>query len=185
MGTSRLPRRLHWRVPGTIVGSLLLGALTAICHHCIYDALDGATVSTDSEQRWIIRGGTALAFLFKMFLTIATGASYVQQLWLTISKRPSSIDQVDGMFDVLKDAGGFIDIPLWVSKPTTCAHSHRNLVSREGQLRRLLTECLQAHPDHCNCYTWYSDGSTSGTPERSRSSSTRLGLRKRQVLLHE
>lgn len=110
-------RRLHWRVPGTIVGSLLLGILTAICHHCIYDALDGAIVSTDSEQRWIIRGGTALAFLFKMFLTIATGASYVQQLWLTVSKQPSRVDQIDGMFDMLKDAGGFVDIPLWIRNP--------------------------------------------------------------------
>ncbi len=116
-GLESSPRKVHWVVPATIAGFLLLGIVTAIAHHCLYQAFDGTVVASENQQRWLLRAGTALAFLSKMSLAISTGSSYVQQLWLTVSRRPSRIDHLDGMFDILKDATGFLAVMSWVLNP--------------------------------------------------------------------
>ena len=113
---TEIRKKLHWKIPATILLSLLIGILIAIAHHCVYQALEGTTVVSDEQQRWVIRGGTAFAFLFKLFLTISTGTAYVQQLWLTVARRPADIDQVENMFDILKDVTGIVKLH-WFRNP--------------------------------------------------------------------
>ena len=161
-------RRIHWHVPATIFAALLLGLLIAICHHCIYQALSGKVVSSDTQQRWIIRGGTALAFLFTMFLTVATGSAYIQQLWLSLSKRPFKIAQLDDMFEVLKDATGFIDIMLWLRNPLLALLAIITWSVKQSCFRCTLADLLQGDSYQRCHHTWYFDSPASSSYSNSR-----------------
>jgi hypothetical protein len=51
--------------------ALLLGITFAVGHHLFYYFWNDKPVDSDSQQQWVIRGGTAFAFCVKMFLVIS------------------------------------------------------------------------------------------------------------------
>ena len=105
--------RIHWRVPTVMIASAVSGILFAISHHYFYLYFDKRRARSANEQSYVINVGTALAFLVKIFLAIATGTAYVQQLWLHIKKSPKSVSQVDALFSILHDATLFWNMKLW------------------------------------------------------------------------
>jgi Kelch motif len=108
---------IHWRAPAIMVGSLMAGVCFAIGHHLLYQQFDHQPVASFTQQNWIIRVGTAFAFLVKMSLAIATSAAYVQQFWATLSRKSVRISRVDALFTALKDITVFADVGLWLGNP--------------------------------------------------------------------
>jgi hypothetical protein len=119
LGRQRRPflSSLHWRVPTVMFGSLLLGIGFALGHHFYFAAWNNKLVQSSDEQQWVARVGTGFAFLVKMFLAIATGTAYVQQLWLDLKSRPVTVESADSMFSVLANANELWDLRIWVYRP--------------------------------------------------------------------
>ncbi|KAK5744823.1 hypothetical protein LTR17_001900 [Elasticomyces elasticus] len=84
-------RAVPWRAPATMIASLLAACALAISHHFFYASLDGTHVappqtegvrqSLVSRQQLNTGGGTALAFLVKMFLVLSVSTAYTQVFW--------------------------------------------------------------------------------------------------------
>jgi hypothetical protein len=115
--TSHRRRVIHWRVPAVMLGSLLTGIAGAVSHHFFYSHYDNRPVRDGTEQKCLSNGGTAFAFLVKMFLAIATSSAYVQQFWLSLKEKPYRLDRVDRLYSVLKDVTVFCDLGLWLRSP--------------------------------------------------------------------
>jgi hypothetical protein len=64
---------VHWYVPTALVVVFLLGCLGALGHHLFYNHLDGKLAS---NQLWMMRYGTFLAFCTKAALVGATVLAY-------------------------------------------------------------------------------------------------------------
>jgi hypothetical protein len=107
----------YWKTP-TIMGiSLLSGLVLALAHHFFYEHWHGRVVQSDTEQKWVIRAGTAFAFCFKASLTIGAGTAFVQHMWLCLQSMPHKIRQVDSMFAILSSAPQFLNFALWARRP--------------------------------------------------------------------
>ncbi|KAL2350505.1 hypothetical protein BJ546DRAFT_404129 [Cryomyces antarcticus] len=67
---------IQWSAPALMIASLLAGVAFALTHHFFYRYWHGTRVISDSQQRWITRGGTAFAFeSFNTLDTCTTGWS--------------------------------------------------------------------------------------------------------------
>ena len=110
-------KHLHWKVPSLMALGLVVGILFAFIHHLFYHYWNGREVQSDSQQQWVIRGGTAFAFGVKTAFALATGAAYVQLFWLRLRNRPSKIGKIDSMFEVLGNAWAFCDLTTWFGNP--------------------------------------------------------------------
>jgi hypothetical protein len=110
-------RNLSWRMPIIMIGSLVLAVAFALGHHFFYRYCNGKEANQQLPQQWVTRGGTAFAFVIKMFLAISTGMAYVQQSWLSLQTRPQSVRRVDAIFAVLGNALEFVDPGLWLRNP--------------------------------------------------------------------
>src|SRR5271155_2092688 len=78
------PTRPYWRADTIMAISLLVGIAFGLIHHFFYWYWDGRAVASDSQQRWIIRGGTAFAFAVKTSLAFGTSVAYIQYFWLSL-----------------------------------------------------------------------------------------------------
>lgn len=111
-----------------MLGALFSGALFAIGHHCFYQALAGADVSSDSihilgsrisRQEASIAIGTALAFLVKACLVFAITVAYSQVLWRTITANIAAptLATVDKIWSAITNLLVLFDLPLWLKYP--------------------------------------------------------------------
>lgn len=64
---------LHWALPSTIVGLLILGLLGSLLHHWFYLWLDGERADDQFTATWL---GNALAFLTKAALVGSITLAY-------------------------------------------------------------------------------------------------------------
>jgi len=103
---------IHWKIPSVMVASLV-GIIFAAGHHAFYSYYNGRVADNEREQRFVINAGTAFAFLVQMFLAIATGNAYVQNFWLSMKRRPHSINHIDAMYSALQNALAFWDVRMW------------------------------------------------------------------------
>src|SRR5271156_4867371 len=111
---SSIGQVVDWRVPGVMSLCFLLGIASAVGHDLFYRHWNGQSIDSAAwSQQWISRGGTAFAFLVKMFLAVATGIAYVQHFWVMVQSRPIRVSQVDAMFDVLGNPLQLLDVRLW------------------------------------------------------------------------
>lgn len=107
----------NWRAPTIMFVSLLLGIASAFGHHLFYDYCNNREASESLQQQWVTRGGTAFAFVVKMFLATSTGTAYVQQAWFSVKSRPVSVRRLDAVFGILGNAFRFADPGLWLRNP--------------------------------------------------------------------
>jgi hypothetical protein len=114
---ARPQRRVHWKAPTFMIGSLVIGFAFALGHHFYYRSWNHQLVRDNTQQEWITRIGTGFAFIIKMFLVIAAGTAYIQHLWASFRSHPATIDNVDSMFDVLGNAWKFLEVKLWFRRP--------------------------------------------------------------------
>jgi hypothetical protein len=97
--------------------SLLAGVAFGLIHHFFYWYWNGKAVASDSQQRWIIRGGTAFAFGLKTSLAFGTSVAYVQYFWLSMASGPYKVAKINSMFTILTNAFEFRDLKLWIRLP--------------------------------------------------------------------
>ncbi|KAJ8108152.1 hypothetical protein OPT61_g8373 [Boeremia exigua] len=118
--TEEQPVRWHisLRTPLSMMGLLVAGILVSVGHHLFYSRLDGSVVrSSDQESRyfsqiWIIRYGTAFAFLAKALLASAVIIAYKQHMWINLRAQANTISTIDAMFAATHDILAFLSPSL-------------------------------------------------------------------------
>lgn len=94
---------VHWYTPVSIVALLVLGVGGAIGHHLYYSTLHEQLAGTASEQQWVTRIGTALAFLIKAAFATAVMISRQQRVWVSLREKFLSLYAIDALFGVTDD----------------------------------------------------------------------------------
>lgn len=83
---------------------LLLGLLSAIAQHSLFSSVNGRPPQQVAiPQDWVIRTGTALAFLFKMSLVASVGIAFCQRSWYSFQHQAITIRGIDAIFGILRD----------------------------------------------------------------------------------
>jgi len=111
-------RRIYWRAPAVMGSSFTLGIILMLAHHLLYQGMNGQLANDAILQLWIIRAGTAFAFLSKLLLAMATAVAYTQRMWQDLNNRSHDMGSLDAMFAVLGDAFEFFKIRVWLMRPT-------------------------------------------------------------------
>lgn len=83
---------------------LLLGILTALAQHFFFSYVSGRQPQEFIiPQDWVIRIGTALAFLFKTSLVAIVGIVFCQRSWFSFQQQAISVGGIDAIFGILRD----------------------------------------------------------------------------------
>jgi hypothetical protein len=86
----------------TIYGLLLLGIVSATCHHLFYTSLNNRAVDEGViDQTWAIRIGTGLAYVFKTALVATITIVYAQAFWFVVRGNLFEIGSIDNFFGLL------------------------------------------------------------------------------------
>ncbi|KAH7128842.1 hypothetical protein EDB81DRAFT_662048 [Dactylonectria macrodidyma] len=90
---------IHWLSPTLMIlfYSIAMGA--ALGHHVLCQAIEG---QTPTRQDWILRAGTALATLCKIFLTSSVGIAFTQIIWKIARERLLTISSLDTLFSATR-----------------------------------------------------------------------------------
>lgn len=112
---------LYRRNPTLMTCSLIRAVILALLHHFFYNYWKGKKVLSDTQQQWIIRGGTFFAFAFKLSLALGDGIAYVQLLWKSLRKHSFEVQDVDSMFSVLSNPLTLRFLKLWSRVPLLAA----------------------------------------------------------------
>ncbi|KAI0874022.1 hypothetical protein GGS24DRAFT_517038 [Hypoxylon argillaceum] len=119
--------RIHWLAPALMVGAWLGGILVASGHHIYYSRLDGSAVDVDQQilgmhltsQQFTNTAGTALAFVTRALLILATSKAFAQIFWRAARNptRLNTLGDLDTMFSGLSDLLGFRNVSTWWKHP--------------------------------------------------------------------
>lgn len=109
---------IHWYTPASIATLLFLAVGGAIGHHLYYSSLDEQLAGTASEQQWVTRIGTALAFLIKAALATAVMISRQQRVWVSLRQKFLSLYAIDALFGVTDDFFQFFNGEMVVRAKT-------------------------------------------------------------------
>lgn len=117
-------QQVQWRIslytPISMVALFISGILVAMGHHLFYLRFDKTAVqSLDDEgaseyltQTWIIRYGTAFAFVAKTLLAGAIISAYRQQMWINLRNKANSVSTIDAVFAATHDILAFLSPSL-------------------------------------------------------------------------
>lgn len=95
-----------------------LGLGFAVKHHVLTSQLNNKPVADVAlPQAWVLRFGTALAFLTKLALATNVGAAYVQYQWLELYAHSHTIREIDVLTSVLGNVFSFLDSTVWFRRP--------------------------------------------------------------------
>ena len=126
MAAEHYDRPSRWGTPMEMFGSLLAGIALAVGHDQFYRRLDGTFVTggdgldgnvSPVPQEWVIRIGTAFAFLVKTFLVAAACVAYSQRMWHNLKTNEFQIRQIDSLTSVLVNIFSFWHLRLWGRVP--------------------------------------------------------------------
>ncbi|RPA94298.1 hypothetical protein L873DRAFT_1837705 [Choiromyces venosus 120613-1] len=87
----------------------LLGIAFAVGHYAFYKSWRDNIVEENLQQEYIIRAGTAFAFLSKASLVGAVVVAHKQIAWDTVRKRAITVDGIDAMFVAPTDFTSFLN----------------------------------------------------------------------------
>jgi hypothetical protein len=91
----------YWKRTALLIGPLIFGIILAIVHDVIYAHFNGKIVESTTQQEWLGRVGTGLAFLIKKLFSTAVGVACVQMLWWTLKNKSTSVKTVDSLFSIV------------------------------------------------------------------------------------
>jgi hypothetical protein len=104
-GLKPVQRQISLYTPVSMVSLFLSGILVAVGHHLFYSRFDRSFVhevnKMDSKylsQEWIIRYGTAFAFVAKTLLAGSVMVAYRQHMWITLQHKDNRLSTVDAVF---------------------------------------------------------------------------------------
>lgn len=117
-------RQVEWRIspwtPLATINLFIAGVLVCIGHHLFYTRLDGTPVRTLEDgskyytQTWIIRYGTAFAFLAKVLLAGSVVVAYKQRIWVDLRCRAHKIETIDAIFAATYDLTALMNPTLFL-----------------------------------------------------------------------
>jgi hypothetical protein len=115
---------VQWRIsigtPLSMLALFISGVLVSIGHHLFYSRLHGARVQSLGDgsiyitQIWILRYGTAFAFLAKALLASAVVIAYKQHMWRHLRKRANTITTIDALFAATDDVLALLNPSLFL-----------------------------------------------------------------------
>ncbi|KAK3661743.1 hypothetical protein LTR56_000234 [Elasticomyces elasticus] len=129
MGQKAIP----WQAPATMITGLMAACALAIGHHFFYASLDGTHVapppvegarrSLVSQQQLNTGGGTALAFLVKMFLVLSVSTAYTQVFWqnAAMDGRKPTLSTLDTIYEAWRNPIRVLKVKLWLDCPMLLA----------------------------------------------------------------
>jgi hypothetical protein len=101
---------LSWRSFAIMFLLLIIGILAAVGQHLFYSYANGKLEEEfPISQDWVIRVGTAFAFLFQTVLVAAVGSAFTQRFWFAVRRESLAIGSIDAMFSVLGDPRQFFN----------------------------------------------------------------------------
>jgi hypothetical protein len=102
-----------------VVAVLWTGALgIALGQHLFYSFLNHSEIQNSFiPQAWVVRIGTALAFVFKSLLTGAIAVIYAQVFWFSVQQSAVRAGSLDAMFGVLNNPLLFFNRDLLQKTP--------------------------------------------------------------------
>jgi hypothetical protein len=101
----------HWAAVVGMVGTFLAGLILAIVHDQINLHFSGKPIGGLSQQQWLGRIATGLAFLIQKLLSAAAGIACVQVIWWTLRNRQTTVKSVNTAFNILGSPLPFIKNP--------------------------------------------------------------------------
>jgi hypothetical protein len=112
---------VQWRIslytPLSMIALFILGLLVAVGHHIFYSRLVGTNVRGPEEQYisqvWIIRYGTAFAFVTKTLLAGSIVVAYKQYMWINLQHKANSVSTIDAVFAATHDPLSFLHPSFW------------------------------------------------------------------------
>jgi hypothetical protein len=112
---------VQWRVslytPLSMIALFISGLLVAVGHHIFYSRLVGTYVRGPEEgyisQVWIIRYGTAFAFVTKTLLAGSIVIAYKQYMWINLQHKANSVSTIDAVFAATHDLLAFLHPSFW------------------------------------------------------------------------
>lgn len=116
---------VHWRIslytPIAMISLFISGLLVAVGHHLFYSRFNGTRVRGPKEdgaseyisQVWIIRYGTAFAFVAKTLLAGSIVVAYKQHMWINLRRKANSISTIDAVFAATHDFLAFLSPAFW------------------------------------------------------------------------
>ncbi|CAO2655643.1 Nn.00g044460.m01.CDS01 [Neocucurbitaria sp. VM-36] len=110
---------VQWRIslytPISMIALFISGILVALGHHLFYSRFDGTTVRSSADgaseyisQTWIIRYGTAFAFVAKTLLAGAVIVGYKQHMWINLRRKANTVATIDAVFAATHDFLAFL-----------------------------------------------------------------------------
>ncbi|USP81522.1 hypothetical protein yc1106_08796 [Curvularia clavata] len=124
-GDMRGVRPVQWRIslytPIAMVSLFVSGLLVAVGHHLFYSRFNGTRVRGPKEdgaseyisQVWIIRYGTAFAFVTKTLLAGSIVVAYKQHMWINLRHKANSVSTIDAVFAATHDFLAFLSPSFW------------------------------------------------------------------------
>lgn len=112
---------VEWKIslytPISMVALFISGVAVAIGHHLFYLRFDSSPVRGADEdytsQVWIIRYGTAFAFVTKTLLAGAIIVAYKQHMWINLRYKANSVSTIDAVFAATHDLLSFLHPSFW------------------------------------------------------------------------
>jgi hypothetical protein len=107
----------HWTTGALLAGSFMLGIIVIAIHDQIYAQYADNYVDSLSQQEWLGRVGTALAFLVRTLFSIAAGTACIQRLWWTLRNKAISIKTIDSSLSIVQNPFDLINYRLFSEVP--------------------------------------------------------------------
>ena len=159
--------RIHWVVPATMVGALLLGLLFAVGHHLFYSSLAGTRPpiaiykvagSSFSGQELNTAVGTTFALLVRSCLVLAISLSYIQLVWYAVksSGRELTVADMDKVTSALGNLLVVFNVFAWWRWPLvllTAAVSWYRTILQPYSSGLIHNQVDTTRKRHHSCYT--------------------------------
>lgn len=91
----------------SLILPVLFGLAFGLGHNFFYWHLDGRPVDSGRifsvpDQQWVAQIGIAFAFITKTCFAAAISTAFVQQVWMTVSRKPVPLSGIDSLWSILR-----------------------------------------------------------------------------------
>ncbi|KAH8676497.1 hypothetical protein BGZ60DRAFT_429013 [Tricladium varicosporioides] len=114
-GDPSLSGKASLKVPISLIFAYIAGIGIGVGHHFFNSFLDGRLAS---NQAWMIRAGTALAYGAKLCFALSIGIALTQHLWRLMRTSPFTLGAIDNLFDLKNDPARLLKSELFVKAKT-------------------------------------------------------------------
>jgi hypothetical protein len=118
----------HWRAQTLMICAFVGRVLLSLGHDLFYSRFNGTTApygyyhlmrSQVSQQQTNVAIGTALAFLVKVSLVLASAVAFFQIFWKEVNnaRKSITINRLDAMDSAIHDVLALVNPVLWLRVP--------------------------------------------------------------------